>query len=252
MNAPIAADPEPPDALDEFEYQYDENETETFLVDLDLTSLNGPLPARDERESNNAEVGKGPEGDRVQIVDLARNNPIVLYRRQMYSCSWVDMISTSMFFTRPSGYDGHHTVRSNVDFALLDTSHIKLVGQQASLVPRGGKAIVDRTALPGFSSTNWRNNIARRKQADFLDRLMQAKRSRGETEIVPTVGDRKGKAVYQLDANSWAALTAEQTVKLNNLSSRVVKGDARAVAALREMYSELPGVGLSNGDDAIP
>ncbi|RMZ84532.1 hypothetical protein DV737_g1188, partial [Chaetothyriales sp. CBS 132003] len=247
VNVPIAPDTEPvDDALGEFEYQYDETETETFLVDLDLTSLNGPLAAaaRGAREETNAEAA---EGDRVQIVDLASGNPIVLYRGQMYSCSWVDMIGTSMFFTQPlSGDEVHGAVaRPDVDFALLDTSHIKLVGQQASLVPR---AIVDGTALPGFSSTNWRTNIARRKQADFLDRLMQAKRRRGETDVVPTVGERKGKAVYRLDGDTWAGLSAEQRVKLSNLGGRVVKGDARAVAALREMYSELPGVVLSNGE----
>ncbi|RMZ77246.1 hypothetical protein DV738_g4467, partial [Chaetothyriales sp. CBS 135597] len=101
-----------------------------------------------------------------------------------------------------------------------------------------GKPIVNGSALPGFSSTNWRTNIARRRQADFLDRLMQTKRRRGETDIVPTVGDRKGKegkATYQLDGQAWAGLTDEQRVKLSNLSGRVVKGDARAVAALREM-----------------
>ncbi|RMD40008.1 hypothetical protein DV735_g5125, partial [Chaetothyriales sp. CBS 134920] len=188
---PVGVEPEATD--DEYEYQYDENETETFLVDLDLTSLNGPLTAT---ESKTAEAGKGENhAGKVEIVELASGNPLVRYGGQMYSCEWVDMIGTSMFFTRPSAGDN------------------------------AGKAIINGSALPGFSSTNWRTNIARRKQADFLARLMQTKRRRGETDIVPT-----------------------QKVKLSNLSDRVVKGDARAVAALREMYASLPGAVLPNAN----
>ena len=190
---------------------------------------------------------------RLQILDIATGNPIMLYEDQLYSCSWTDMIGTNMFFTQPSGNQHGASLQSNADFDLTGTSRIKLVGRRASMVPKpvvrkrkhlaedsaqvdgDAPSPLDRTSFPGFSASNWRKNIERKNQANFLDRLMQAKRARGETDIVTVLSDSKTNTIYRPTTD----LPDELRLRIKNLNDRVVKGDARAVTSLKEIHSQL-------------
>ncbi|KAE8144255.1 hypothetical protein BDV25DRAFT_167260 [Aspergillus avenaceus] len=115
----------------DYEYEYDDRETETFYLNLDLTSSHGPIrpPRRrnvsktttpltptlsgstpasilDSRDDVNAtmiastEVVNSPT-ERVQILGLHTRNPIISYHNQIFSCSWADQVGTELLFTRP-------------------------------------------------------------------------------------------------------------------------------------------------------
>ena len=148
-------------ADDGYEYMYDTNETSTFLVELDLSTLNGikrdvPRPyykrrktARGDAEDDDEErVVVEDEADLdqpsptvtepppkrakdLQILEGDSLNPIVAYKGNFYSCSWHDMIGTNMFYSLPHQGIDHVPMRSTRDYNLLGTSRVKLVGQRA-------------------------------------------------------------------------------------------------------------------------
>jgi TFIIIC subunit triple barrel domain len=188
---------------------------------------------------------------KLQILDIGTGNPIISHQKQLYTCTWSDMIGTNMFFTRPADSISETSIQSTPDFELLGTSRIKLVGRKTKMVPKsksrkrpfddedgmqdaGGEADpINGSTFPGFGVTNPKKNLERRKQAKFLERLMRAKRARGETDMVPTIPHGIN--------HSRATLTAEQKQRINTISMKIVKGDAEAVASLKEIYSQLNG-----------
>jgi TFIIIC subunit triple barrel domain len=153
---------------DEYEYLYDDTETETFLVELDVSSgrrsLNKPrstprvfkeqktaLPRRQSKDtdengtalietisstSNPPSRGPsnpGPNTPKVRIMELNSRQPIVLYGDQVYGCSWTDIIGTDMFFKASQSVpivDGYQTSEKPL---LLGTSRIKLTGRHATV-----------------------------------------------------------------------------------------------------------------------
>ncbi|RHZ60368.1 TFIIIC subunit 6 family protein [Aspergillus thermomutatus] len=118
----------------EYEYEYHEVDTETFYLNLDLTSLHGPIrpPRRRDPASSTAAVPTTPTAttspdapslfpapsddhepaidstepgnvpsERFQILGLHTPNPLVSYQNQIFSCSWADQIGTELLFARP-------------------------------------------------------------------------------------------------------------------------------------------------------
>ncbi|ETN39337.1 uncharacterized protein HMPREF1541_05560 [Cyphellophora europaea CBS 101466] len=154
-------------AEDEYEYQYDANETSTFLVELDLSTLNGinrgnlpkktdnrrrkVAPGIDEDDGedsdSNADSITGPAEDGpdaanhrdrhskhgLQVLELHSMNPMVSFKGDFYSCAWHDLIGTNMFYSMPHQDIGHAPLRSTKDYNLLGTSRVKLVGQRAKV-----------------------------------------------------------------------------------------------------------------------
>lgn len=162
-------------ADDEYEYEYSTSETSTFLVELDLTTLNGikrdstarrrtrpKRPRKNKRrqqedgeaddqsshaEEDEAEVGdEDPDAVRddrkrdtevsFQVLDLGTANPIVAYKGDFYSCAWHDVIGTEMFFALPHEELNHTPLKSSKEYQLLGTSRIKLVGRKAKVLSK--------------------------------------------------------------------------------------------------------------------
>jgi hypothetical protein len=155
-------------ADDEYEYQYDTNESTTFLVELDLSTLNGikrEVPKRqynkrgkktaagvneddedldgndedvdrDQDVPTTAESGPAKAKGMVQILESDSLNPMVAYKGNFYSCTWHDMIGTHMFYSLPHQDIAHVPLRSNQDYNLLGTSRVKLVGHRAKVTER--------------------------------------------------------------------------------------------------------------------
>ena len=153
-------------ADEEFEYQYDASETSTFLVELDLSTLNGikrDMPNRkysnrrrkaaaeveedeEERDANDEDDADFDEtrpessehrqrgvNNTLQFLDLASSNPMVAYKGNFYSCTWHDMIGTNMFYSLPHQGIEHTPERQTRAYNLLGTSRVKLVGQRAKV-----------------------------------------------------------------------------------------------------------------------
>ena len=67
----------------------------------------------------------------TSILDLDSMNPIVAYKNQLYSCTWVDMIGTNMFFTPHEEASSLEPLKSTPHCDLIGTSRMKLVGRLA-------------------------------------------------------------------------------------------------------------------------
>ena len=148
----------------EWEYEYDDTETEDFYITLDLSNT----PAASLPNINNrAKIGhptklqsrlrainagrKGNEGveettneqqlpavGEMQLIGLHTSNPLILYNDQLLSCKWASTIGTDMFFAKPSPENESSTppLRSLPAVDLLAMGSAKLTATASVLRPR--------------------------------------------------------------------------------------------------------------------
>ena len=124
--------------------------------------------------------------DNIQITDLHTRHPMVAYKGQVYSCNWATTLGTDMLFSRPT--------ERNQDLAdtssrLVATTAAKLVATPVEVQPKEHNEL----QLPPVQSPivddqdgGILQEVRTQKQAQFLERIQAAKRSRGETGTVPT------------------------------------------------------------------
>ncbi|OJD32644.1 transcription factor tfiiic tau55-related protein [Diplodia corticola] len=223
---------------DEWEYEYSTTETQDFFVTLDLTSrimsmqskkgyvrLEHDIFAADDADKDgeheqddaadpaegNATPHKPPspepgEYDRIQIVGLEDDNPIVSYQGHIYSCQWASTIGTDLLFTRAvAPEDGEdqaaEPLRKLGTFDLLGASSARLVATTARLRPRIGPRgptqpqpapaahpfapieNTDSTEVVKFPLPEYATR-AQRRQATFLEQLSAIKTRLGEKDKV--------------------------------------------------------------------
>ena len=205
----------------------------------------------------------------IQILDLHGYNPIISYQNQIYSCTWSDMIGTNMFFSRHDDDLGLQPLRSIDTYDLLGISRIKLVAQKAKMtvqkdskkraraVDDEGRTVAEASedeeivhmpagkSLGNLRFTNAKINADIRRQAKFLEKFMDIKRSKGETDNVRMVHNRHivrmntlGKR-RQPSGQTSAQMKWHTAVEIDKLNRRVIRGDAEALARLQEIYSRL-------------
>ncbi|KAL2418058.1 hypothetical protein ABEF95_008533 [Exophiala dermatitidis] len=204
--------------------------------------------ARENEDDDN--TGEPEFSGNVQILDLDTSNPVVSYRDHVYSCTWTDMVGTNMFFTAPRR--ANHTagtLQSTDNYDLIGMSRIKLVGNRATMTKKSKRAQAenareeslpaddgdgdepDGRSLGDIHRTNPQHNMQMKKQAMFLEKLMDVKQRRGETDAVRAyVDDNIASADYQ---------KLPQTVQpeLGELNRRLVRGDGEALSRLQQIYS---------------
>ncbi|KAF4206769.1 hypothetical protein CNMCM8927_004336 [Aspergillus lentulus] len=254
----------------DYEYEYHEVDTETFYLNLDLTSLHGPIrpPRRrdpapstaavpttltptDDHEPaiDNTEPDNVPS-ERVQILGLHTSNPIVSYQNQIFSCTWADQIGTELLFTRPE--TGHEpdlesalppisSLRSSKDFDLIAANSVKILGRKANLISSSGSGSAQEPSIQTTETANvLRKTGPQSNQARFLERLMHIKRQRGESDTVRTVFSTKRTQNLEDRLRGWAR-TEEDLAEVQRLSEAASRGDAAALTALEELYTEING-----------
>lgn len=207
--------------------------------------------------SEGDEDGAGPTGsvEKVQrprgrpkqalksfrMLDFDTSNPIIAYNDHLYDCSWTDMVGTNMFFDLPGSSTPIRPTLSDKDLVLTGTSRIKLVAYRAKLSkaePQKRKhselredSTIDGRGLPGFKSGNAQNNIDIKKQAEFLGRLMDAKKRRGEKDLVTVIPG-------PLNSQQPGTVSSERSrPEIDALNRRVVKGDIDALSELQAINS---------------
>ncbi|KAL4960949.1 TFIIIC subunit 6 family protein [Aspergillus stella-maris] len=115
------------DGGSDWEYEYDDTETETFFLNLDLTSQHGLMRAPRRRNDASASISTpatttnptstpsrpdyqdpsiehqpdNASTERVQVLGLHTPNPIISYQNQIFSGTWADQLGTELFFARP-------------------------------------------------------------------------------------------------------------------------------------------------------
>ncbi|KAJ5123483.1 hypothetical protein N7448_009580 [Penicillium atrosanguineum] len=155
---------------DAWEYEYHETETETFYLNLDLSSHHGPIrpPRRRQGDPASNEPANAADdapdsnpgadaftplesaesetlgSERIQILGLHTCNPIVSYHNQIFSCSWADQIGTELVFAHPdSDPDPDHTpLYPGPSFDLLAANSVKILGRKANITSSSGLGLV--------------------------------------------------------------------------------------------------------------
>lgn len=217
-----------------------------------------PLP-NNEAEDPNPEVDAedGPDDATVkqygiQFLDLHTGNPIVSFKGEAYSCTWIDMIGTNMFFSQPKETPLYDPEISTNEFDMIGTSQIKLVGNSIKVTPisQNSAAPAKRTTLnepldvPSQPSGKSLGTIRRRsakvnadlrKQANFLEQLMNIKKNRGEKDNVHVVVNSKiSKAVAD---GKLKFKTQRREEEIDRLNRMIVRGDGEALRKLEQIYS---------------
>ena len=204
-------------------------------------------------------------GTEIQVLELGSHNPVISYQNEIYSCTWSDMIGTNMFFSEHDEEMEADPLRSAEDYDLLGISRVKLIGRKAKLTDKPGRKEtypnaandlrdegIDVTSGKGFGTIRASNPMTNRelkKQAKFLENLMDAKRAKGQTDNVRTV--YKPSKAPRGGTGSGRIVRGEQasSQEIEELNRRVVRGDADALRRLQIIYSE-PDEQQSN--DGIP
>jgi hypothetical protein len=192
----------------EYEYVYSNDETDTCLIQLDLSTLNDSrherLKGRDKANARQSKAAAAAQSDgetddidadedsnsaqptatakptstpSLQILDLHTQNPIVAHRGAFYSCAWHDLLGTDMFFAPPHqpALEATHTpLRKTNNYNLLGTSRIRLVGRRAKVSTKRtaasiGTAANKKARLEGVAREASERNNELEHEADAED-----------------------------------------------------------------------------------
>ena len=141
--------------------------------------------------------------DRIQVLDLHTQNPLISYQNQLYSCEWTSTLGTDLLLTAPAPEFSHPILREKPNVSVLAASSIKLMGRPAHIASRNSaeergqqSTPAPETSIASASAASPEKatpvNIplgatasrARQKQASFLERLIAIKAKKGETDNV--------------------------------------------------------------------
>jgi hypothetical protein len=159
--------------------------------------------------------------ERLEILDLHTENPIVTYKAHTFSCSWAENIGTELLFTSHDPAKPLPVLRSlpeNVD--LLAASSARLISKCVKLVPKHQPRLEpdmdyaeDSNRNPGLRSPKPGGitipigrgaSDSRRDQGRFLERMMEIKRRKGEGDAVTVTAQRR------LYPAGWRTLVKEK------------------------------------------
>ena len=196
-----------------------------FSLDLPTSSMAVWKPskptdenaAQNQRQSQNSQgtassaavQGSGqeavPQSDQLQMLDLHSHSPLISYQNRLYTAEWTSSIGTDLHFCAPSSPDSLSTIRETPSWALVSASAARLVATPATLAPRNvfqrrAQVELESTAMTVMAEDTARGpsaipvgpgaQPARLRQARFLERLMGAKRARGEQDEVTVYARR--------------------------------------------------------------
>ena len=189
------------------------------------SSLNG-TGSKDGMKSKS----KSDQVDAIQIIELESHNPLVHYQGQVYSCTWNDMVGTNMFFNRPGEEVVADPLSRTKEYDLIGTSRIKLTGHHAKLteISKG------RKRRRSSERSDDENDLQTKQQINFLDRLMDIKQARGETDNVAVVVDNK----QVINGRRTKELPDQMRQEITNLNRRILKGDEEARNRLLEINAQ--------------
>lgn len=155
-----------------------------------------------------------------------------------------------MFFSQPRDTPLYDPEISTNEFDMIGMSRIKLVGREAKVTPipqqvktkaQGASPERPGQSLGTIKRSNAKMNADLRKQANFLEQLMNIKKNRGEQDNVHIVMNSKiAKSVADGKLKFNTQRRGEQIEELNR---KVVRGDAEALRKLEQIY-----LGQDNND----
>lgn len=189
---------------------------------------------------NVAEESKG----RIQILDLACNNPLLSYRGQLYSCHWAEPLGTDLLFTSvDEGEEKSYTpLRKLGSHDLVGKSHLRLVANAAEFRPRETSSATgdhESNATLGMSASALADGMPAKRKGTFLERFAALKTRKGEVDKVPMHSIRPPRVeVIQVMADHGHEHAQQQT--FNEFQTM----------GTRESSSLIAGDSVAGGNDA--
>ncbi len=180
-----------------------------------------------------------------------------------------------MFFSKAEAGPEDEALMSTDNFRLVNTSRIKLIGQKAKLATKPGRkrprqaeeeirhdssaeeadgdtSLMDGKSLGKIRTGNPKVNAAIKRQAAFLEKLMDVKRAKGESDNVRTVFSQKKGSSKIIQTREMEAGRSRQrqdfpsvAQEIKELNRRVVRGDATALVRLQDIYSSMEDEALN-------
>jgi hypothetical protein len=167
-----------------------------------------------------------------QLLDLNTPEPCVSYYEHIYSCSWVDMVGTNMFLGQAQ-QNPTQQVHLTPEYHVIGTSRIKLVGERThmpKLVSQkrtlDDEEVAHSTRFADAFPGSKRRQTEVRQQADFLQKLIDAKHRRGEQDVVTVVPG------VRVPLHNEAANAIQQRQEIETLNKQALDGDAGALCQL--------------------
>lgn len=192
---------------DEWEYEYDANETEHFYVTLDLTSKVPPAQRRRRTSQSYSDHAPGDPAslsnpDSIQILELHSDNPLIAHQGKLYSCQWASAVGTDLLFTLPTESSSPNVplapeledanaktqpasttpLRKTADYTILAATPHRLICEPVVRKPKidsdNGPSLANRPQM-------LHENTQRMAQVNFLQQLAALKVQKGHTDKVP-------------------------------------------------------------------
>lgn len=178
-----------------------------------------------------------------------------------------------MFFSEHGGGLDLEPLVTDGDADLLGMSRIKLVARKAHLVPKResqkrGKEEEERlkpvrgSGLGALSTSNPKINADMKKQAKFLERLMDVKQAKGEIDDVRTIQPvrkrnaqsptGRDKPAKHRKGQMWDSRRVELKGEIQHRNRLALRGNPDALERLEEIYGLLDDDDDNNDDDDEP
>ncbi|OAG03552.1 uncharacterized protein CC84DRAFT_1095036 [Paraphaeosphaeria sporulosa] len=240
---------------DEWEYEYDDNETEDFYIPIDLanvpsvqgalglggstqrghptllaTKLRAITSERRDAESslvvqNVEDVGESV--GKIQIIGLHTENPLMMYNDQLLSCEWNKTIGTDLIFAKPGAIvekEGK-ALRSLPSVDLVAMGSAKLVARVARMRPRDDlfdedPKIGDQSSAEAMDTSGAVEPVVqttRPASSSFLGQLNALKARRGEASRLALSDAPGGPRLVAAEESASNADTANEDITMSGI-----------------------------------
>jgi hypothetical protein len=205
----------------------------------------------DPRDSENVETNDNEkeddesESNKIQIMELHSERPMVMFKERYYDCQWASNVGTEMLFIKHDPDDKNplpilRTLEGDVD--LLAASSQRIMATEVIVEEKREKNSKSKSKT-NKKKTKRRLRLkdlaidvgpgadqGRRETAKFLEELIYAKLERGELDAV-TVDAQGRKSIWKW--NEFVML--ENRARMNKLKKIIRKGGEDAGEALKQL-----------------
>jgi hypothetical protein len=220
--------------------------------DEDPPSPTNDTPLQDENELESDE----PEEQKIQILNLESDNPLISYRDHTFTCRWTKNIGSELLFTPEDNTDDPLPALRHLPggVALLASCSARLTSATATVVPVTHVTPLSLSSYeegPLVESVSVAASTERRNQARFLERLMGIKERRGEEDEVTVVAYKRTKFHGWIEVIRKRIEDERATLRERLSSATPEEGEAvrRRLAELDEQERRIPTDAPADEDD---
>ncbi|KFX89830.1 hypothetical protein V490_06787, partial [Pseudogymnoascus sp. VKM F-3557] len=220
--------------------------------DEDPPSPTNDTPLQDENELESDE----PEEQKIQILNLESDNPLISYRDHTFTCRWTKNIGSELLFTPDDNTDDPLPALRHLPggVALLASCSARLTSATATVVPVTHVTPLSLSSYeegPLVESVSVAASTERRNQARFLERLMGIKERRGEEDEVTVVAYKRTKFHGWIEVIRKRIEDERATLRERLISATPEEAEAarRRLAELDEQERRIPTDAPADEDD---